>query len=97
MCCGVAYIKHKEDPSIPPLQTNGSFLWAEPNSLVGKVCRLENSRSLVRTPARPTFFPRVDDSKATGFIPLSPLSVVLTMVSWKAASGFERILCRVLV
>ena len=29
-------------------------------------------------------------------IPLSPLSVVLTIVMWKAASGLEEILCRVL-
>ena len=34
---------------------------------------------------------------ATGFIPLSLLSVVSTMVMWEAASGLERILCRVLV
>ena len=34
---------------------------------------------------------------ATGFIPLSPLSVVSTMVIAKAASGLERILCGVLV
>jgi hypothetical protein len=34
---------------------------------------------------------------ATGFIPLSQLSVVSTMVMWKAASGLERILCGVLV
>ena len=35
----------------------------------------------------------------TGFILLSPLSVVLTMllVSGKAASGLEKVLCRVLV
>ena len=34
---------------------------------------------------------------ATGFIPLSPLSVVLTMLCGKAVSGLERILCGVLV
>ena len=34
---------------------------------------------------------------ATGFIPLSPLSVVSTTVCGKAASGLERILCGVLV
>jgi hypothetical protein len=34
---------------------------------------------------------------ATGFIPLSQLSIVSTMVMWEAASGLERILCRVLV
>ena len=35
---------------------------------------------------------------ATGFIPLSPLSVVSTKKKYaKAASGLERILCRVLV
>ena len=33
----------------------------------------------------------------TGFIPLSPLSIVLPIVLWEAASGLERILCGVLV
>ena len=33
----------------------------------------------------------------TGFIPLSPLSVVSTMIMWKAANGLERILCGILV
>ena len=33
---------------------------------------------------------------ATGFIPLSPRSIVLKMVHGKAASGLERILCGVL-
>ena len=34
---------------------------------------------------------------ATGFIPLSPLSVFLTIVCGKAGNGLERILCSVLV
>ena len=34
---------------------------------------------------------------ATGFIPLSPLSVVITVVMWESSQWFERILCGVLV
>ena len=34
---------------------------------------------------------------ATGFIPLSPLSVVRQWLCGKAAGGLERVLCRVLV
>ena len=33
---------------------------------------------------------------ATGFIPLSPLSIVLALVMWKEYCGMERILCGVL-
>ena len=34
---------------------------------------------------------------ATGFIPASPLSVVLTLVMWESTSGLERVLCGVLI
>ena len=34
---------------------------------------------------------------ATGFILLSPLSSISTIVTWGSTSGLERILCRVLV
>ena len=75
-----------------------SFSRAKPNSLVGSVADL-------RTGGR-WFDPRLGLYSfrglmiviATGFIPLSPLSVVSTRrICGKAASGLQRILCGVLV
>ena len=63
-----------------------AFSSAEPHNSVGSV---ENRRSLVRSPARPIFFPRIDNI-ATGFIPLSPLSIVLTVVMWESSQWFGK-------
>ena len=69
----------------------------EPHSSVGRIAHL-------RTASR-WFDPRLGQYSfrglmiviETGFIPLSPLSIISTMIMWEAASGFERLLCGVLV
>ena len=58
-------------------------------------CRLENRRLLVRPPARPIFFLRIDDSQDSFLSYYCPL--FRQWLSGKAAIGLERILCRVLV
>ena len=70
--------------------------WAEPHSSVGSIADLGTGR---------WFNPRLGQYSfrglmiaiATGFIPLTPLSNVSTMVMWEAASGLERIMSLVLV
>ena len=82
--------------TLKKIQIVQSFI-AEPHSTVGSVAD-------VRTGGR-WFDPLLSQYSfrglmiviATGFTPLSPLSVVSTMVCWKTASGLERILCGVLV
>ena len=56
----------------------------EPQWLKRQHRRLENG-SLVRSPARPIFFPRTDDSHCDRIHPLSPLSIVSMMVMWESS------------
>ena len=56
-------------------------LSVKPHSSVG----LKNRRSLVRSPAQPIFFLRIDDSHCYRIHFSSPLSVVSTMLMWESS------------
>ena len=70
---------------------------AEPHSSVGSVADFRTGGHWFNPSLSQYSFRGLMIIIVTGFIPLSPLSIVLTMVIWEAASGLERILCGVLV
>ena len=70
-----------------------SILFSEPHSSVGSVADLRTVCPWFDLQLGQNSLRRLMIVIMTGFIPLSPLSVVLTMV----ICGLERILCRVLV
>ena len=67
------------------------FQRAEPHSSVGSVrCGLENRRSLIRSPARPIFFPRIDDSYCDSILFLCHRCLLFRQwLCGKAASGLK--------
>ena len=70
-----------------PFSFSHNVFQRDPNSCPGSIPGSAN-----------IFFQELMIVIATGFIPLSQLSIVLTMVTcWIAASDLERILCGVLV
>ena len=64
---------------------------AEPHSSVSSVVDLRTGGRWFGP--QTIFFPRIDDS-ATGFIPLSPLSIVSTMVMWESSQWLGKNILR---
>ena len=73
------------------------YQMAEPHTSVGSVVDLRTGGRWFDPQLSKYSFRGLTLVIATGFIPLSPLSVVLTMLCGKAARGLERILCKELV
>ena len=71
--------------------------FAEPHSSVDSVANLRTGGSRFDPRLGQYSFRGLMIVAVTGLIPLSPLSVISTMVMWKSSQWLERIFCGVLV